>query len=246
MKCSLKMNFSLKTNQRAAKLLVGIALGILVVAPARATAPPTGANAPSVETYRADSDLTNREITTKELPLGDLVADAVRSAAQSDAAFVHSAVFAETPVTLSRMGFTLADLLRTVEYKDDNIAIVKLTGVQVRDALENSLYLYPNPNGALLQTSGLVTSFNPAAQAGKRVLSVKINGATLENGKSYRVAMPMALAHGAQGYFKYWKKADIVESTEIKPINVETAMTNYLNQHKIIAKGEDRLVATTK
>lgn len=238
------MNFALRTQHGTAKLLVEVAIAILFVIlftilfTIRARA-----NASSADTYQAASDLTNREITTKELPLGDLVADAVRGAAQADVAFVHSSVFAEKPVTLSRMGFTLAELLKTVDYTDDNIGIVKLTGVQVRDALENSLYLYPSPNGALLQTSGLVTSFNPTSQPGKRVLSVKINGATLENAKTYRVAMPMALANGAQGYFKYWKKADLVKNTGI---NLEIAMTSYLNQHKIIAKGEDRLVATTK
>jgi len=195
------------------------------------------------DTYRSDVDLTTKEISMRESTLADLVADAMRASAKTDVAFVHASMFSDTPMVLSRMGFTLADLLKTVAYRYDNIGIVKLTGIQLRDALENSLYQYPNKNGALLQTSGLVISFNPGAPAGRRISQIKIGGSNLNNATTYRIAMPMALANGAEGYFKYWKKMDIEKDTGT---SLETAITRYLDDQKTIAKGEDRLVAISK
>jgi 2',3'-cyclic-nucleotide 2'-phosphodiesterase (5'-nucleotidase family) len=195
------------------------------------------------DTYRADVDLTNKDIGVKQVPLGDLVADAVRAAGKTDAAFVQASAFSDTIVSLPRAGFGLPDALKSLEYKGDTIGIVKLTGVQIRGALENSLYQHPSRNGAFLQVSGLTVNYNSSAAAGKRVTSVKIGGATLQPDKTYRVAMPLPLANGALAYFKYWKKTDIEKETGI---SLETALANYLSEHKTIAKGEDRLVATNK
>ena len=195
------------------------------------------------DTYRSDVDLSSKDIATRQVPLGDLVADAVRASAQTDAALVPASAFSEATVTLARGGFTLNDILKAVEYKNETVAIVKVTGAQLRAALENSLYQYPARSSALLQTSGLVVGFSADADAGKRVTSVKIKGALLQPDKTYRVAMPIPLANGGNAYFKYWKKSDIEKDTDV---TLEAALTAYLGNHKTIAKGEDRLVASSK
>lgn len=195
------------------------------------------------DTYRSEVELSNKEVGVKQVPLGDLVADAVRAAGKTDAAFVPASAFSDTVVSLPRAGFGLPDVLKSLEYKGDTIGIVKLTGGQIKGALENSLYQQPARNGAFLQVSGLTVNYNTSAAAGKRVTSVKIGGDTLQPEKTYRVAMPMPLANGALAYFKYWKKSDIEKETGI---SLETALTNYLSEHKTVAKGDDRLVATNK
>ncbi len=195
------------------------------------------------DTYRSDVELSNREIAMRQVPLGDLVADAVRASAHADAALVPASAFSETSMTLARGGFALGDALKSLEYKSETIAIVKLTGEQIRAALENSLYQYPVRSNALLQTSGLLVSFSASAPSGRRVTSVKINGADAQPGKTYRVAMPISLANGGNAYFKYWKKSDTEKDTGV---TLEAALTAYLNDHKTIAKGEDRLVASSK
>ncbi len=195
------------------------------------------------DTYRSDVELSNREIALRQVPLGDLVADAVRASARADVGLVPASAFSDTSVTLARGGFALGDALKSLEYKSETIAVVKLTGEQIRAALENSLYQYPARSNALLQTSGLVVSFSASASPGRRVTSAKINGADVQSGKIYRVAMPISLANGGNAYFKYWKKSDTEKDTGV---TLEAALTAYLNDHKIIAKGEDRLVASSK
>ena len=201
------------------------------------------AGTPRADTYRADVELTNKEIGVKQAGLGDLVADAIRASAHVDAAFVPASAFSESAITVTRAGFGLPDVLKALEYKGDTIAIVKLTGEQIRGALENSLYQLPGRNVAFLQVSGLVVNYNAGATAGKRITSVSVGGSALQPGKTYRIAMPLPLANGGNAYFKYWKKADIEKDTGV---SLESALGSYLNEHKTIAKGEDRLVASSK
>ncbi len=195
------------------------------------------------QAYHAEADLTNKEVGSNQVLLGNLVADAVRASAKTDLAFVSASAFTEAPVSVAHGGFGLPDVMKTLEYKGDVIAIVKLTGAQIRAALEQSLYQYPGRNVGFLQTSGLTVTFNPSAPGNKRVVGVKIGGSALEAGKTYRVAMPAPLANGSHGYFKFWQKSDIEKTTDV---TLEAALTSYLNDHKTITKGENRLVANAR
>lgn len=195
------------------------------------------ASAVSAQTSKTESDLTTKGVGSKEVSLGDLVADAVRAAAKSDAAFVAATSFEE--VTIPKGSFKVADVLRAVLGKDDTIVIVKLTGDQLRRALETGLYNYPTFNSGFLQVSGLTVNINPDAEKERRVVSVKVGDDALEAGKTYRIAMPAPLASGSLGYYKVWKKSDIEKDTER---TLEAAITAYLNEHKTITKGDERLV----
>ena len=195
------------------------------------------------EVYRSEKELSNVDISAKQTLLGDVISDAIRTASKTEMAFIQASAFSDSSITLSRMGFGLADILKTLEYKGSTIAVIKISGEQIRTAMENSLSQYPGKNGAFLQTAGLVISFDPSAPAGKRITSIKLNGAALDNSKTYRIAMSLPLANGASGYFKYWKKTDIEKETAV---TLEKALSDYLNEHKTIVKGEDRLVAKSK
>ncbi len=224
----------MNTRQNYKTRAVGVAMAALLA---------LGMGTARAQGYRADADLTNKEMGSNQVLLGSLVADALRASAKTDAAFVSASAFTDTPVTVSHNGFDLPEIVKTLEYKGDAIAIVKLTGRQIHDALEQSLYQYPTRNVGFLQTSGLTVSFNPASPGLKRIASIKINGNALDTGKTYRVAMPAPLANGAHGYFKFWKKSDIEKTTDV---TLEAALTAYLNDHKTVTKGEDRLVASGK
>jgi len=189
-------------------------------------------------TVKTDTDLTTREIGAKEVFLGDIVADAMRIAAKSDIAFVAATSFSDG-VMLPKGTVNTADVASSLVYKSENVVIVKLTGDQVLKAMEQSLFLYPKSNSAFLQFSGLVVTFKPEADAGKRVVTIKLDGETVEPKKMYHVAMPAPLANGGLAYFKVWQKSSIEKETEI---TIESALAGFFVDHKTIAKGEDRLV----
>ena len=212
-------------------LLVGITLW-----------PGIAASACADETVRSEVELSTKDIGNKETALGDLIADALRAEARSDAAFIAASSFTDIP-PLPKGSVTGADILKALEYGGDDVVVVKLTGDQVRRALEHGLYLYPKFNSAFLQVSGLVVTLNNDAAREERIVSVKIAGEPLQAGKVYKVAMPAPLANGALAYFKIWKKSDMDKDTGK---TLEAALHDYLADHKTIAKGEERLVVKSK
>lgn len=190
------------------------------------------------DTIKSDVEITTKEIGAKEAAIGDLVADAMKSSAKTDVAFIAATSFSDS-VTLPKGSINSSDIIDALVYKSENIVVVKLTGDQITKAMEQSLFLFPKPNSAFLQFSGILVTVKPDADAGKRVASIKLDGAELDSKKTYRVAMPAPLANGGLAYFKIWQKPNIEKETDT---TVEAAINSYFMDHKSISKGEDRLV----
>jgi 2',3'-cyclic-nucleotide 2'-phosphodiesterase (5'-nucleotidase family) len=134
-------------------------------------------------------------------------ADAIKTAGNADGAFIAAGMLKD--------GYDKTqDLASMLLYPEDQIMVVKLTGAQVRDALERSVSLYPQPNTSFLQLAGFEATFNKNASDGHRITSVTANGSALGNASTYTVAMPARLAQGGYGYFKIWDKPDIVKTIE--------------------------------
>jgi 2',3'-cyclic-nucleotide 2'-phosphodiesterase (5'-nucleotidase family) len=212
-------------------VLIGLC-GLLALIPTPASA--------VAETYRTEVELSTKEIGSKEVTLGDLVADAIRASAHADVAFVVAAAFSDTAAIIKPGSFEMSDLLKTLEYKNETITIVKLTGDQIHAALEHGLYLYPKTNSSFLQTSGLTMTVDADAEGEKRVSAIKVGGEPLVAGKSYHVAMSNTLALGTLAYSKIWKKSDIEKDTGK---TLEAALIAYLTDHHVVSRGEDRLIS---
>lgn len=199
------------------------------------------------DTIKTEAELTTKEIGTKESRLGETIADALRDAAKADVAFLAASSFTED-ITLPKGKAETADFVKALDFKGDAITVLKLTGAQIRKAMEHSLYLYPKTNSGFLQFAGMKVVVNPDADKESRVVSIAIDDEPIKNDKTYKVAMPAPLADGALGYSKIWKKSDIDKDAEkdLKEKTLESAVTNYLKGKKSLAKGEDRLVVKGK
>lgn len=135
---------------------------------------------------------------------GQVCADAVRDAAKADIAFIAAGHL--------RANYKAEDLTSLLQYPTDEIVVLKLTGIQVRQALERSVALLPQPNPSFLQISGLEVTISKGAAVGHRVVSTSVSGVGLDPTKEYRVAMPSSLGKGSLGYFKVWDKSHIAET----------------------------------
>jgi 2',3'-cyclic-nucleotide 2'-phosphodiesterase (5'-nucleotidase family) len=190
------------------------------------------------DTVKSDVELSTKEIGAKEAAIGDVVADAMKSSAKTDAAFIAATSFGDS-IDIAKGSVDTAEIVNALVYKGESIVIVRLSGEQIIKAMEQSLFLYPKSNSAFLQFSGFIVTIKPDADAGKRVASLKIDGDTIDPKKTYRVAMPAPLANGGLAYFKVWQKSSVEKDTEV---SMETALNSYFADHKTITKGEDRLV----
>jgi 2',3'-cyclic-nucleotide 2'-phosphodiesterase (5'-nucleotidase family) len=133
-------------------------------------------------------------------------ADALREFASADGAFLAAGLVKEE--------FKRDDLASILQYPTDEVVVLSLSGSQIRQALERSVSLHPQPNMSFLQISGFEVTFSPTAAPGSRIVSVSVGGSPLADGRTYTVAMPSSLGRGGLGYFKIWDKAKIVKTYE--------------------------------
>lgn len=145
---------------------------------------------------------------------GQAAADALRSAAQSDGAFIAAGLLKE-----SFQGDNLASMM---QYPTDEIVIVRLKGSEVRQAFEQSLKLFPQENTSFLQISGFEVEFSAGGDPGKRVLNVKAGNGELDENRVYSIAMPATLGRGGSGYFKIWDRSKIIAT--VPDVTVESVL----------------------
>jgi 2',3'-cyclic-nucleotide 2'-phosphodiesterase (5'-nucleotidase family) len=147
--------------------------------------------------------LSAEQAREAECPLGDLAADAARSALQADLALVQASQFRQAVIPAGNL--TREALTGALLYPDEAIVLVRISGQQLQSALERGLSMLPKPSTAFLQVSGITVTFRSDAAAGDRVDQIKVGREALSLTKEYRVAMPASLAKGALGYFRIFK-----------------------------------------
>ena len=161
---------------------------------------------------RAVAAFDNARPAKSETAWGRLVADAVRDAAKADVALVHAGVLQRG--TLNEGAVDDAQIAALLSFPEDEIAVVRLTGAQLRAAFERAASAYPTASPAMLHVAGIDARFNANAPTGKRVLSLRVNRQPVADGAAFRVAMPISLAQGASGYHSIWN-SDSVQRTKI-------------------------------
>ena len=128
-----------------------------------------------------------------ESALGNLIADAQRRAGGAQIALVSQGAIRGDldagPVTWRE--------LATIHPWGNVVVTVSLTGAQVRAVLEQQWSFSP-PH--LLQVSGLRYKWDAGLPVGKRITSIQIGAAPLEDATLYRVALSDHLARGGAGF----------------------------------------------
>jgi 2',3'-cyclic-nucleotide 2'-phosphodiesterase (5'-nucleotidase family) len=131
-------------------------------------------------------------------------ADALRGFAATDCAFMAAG--------LVKSNFDKDNLASLLQFPSDEVVVVNLTGTEIKQALERSVSLYPQPNPSFLQLSGVEATFSRNGTPGQRIVSVAVNGSKLDEKRTYSVAMPASLGRGGLGYFKIWDTSKIAKS----------------------------------
>jgi 2',3'-cyclic-nucleotide 2'-phosphodiesterase (5'-nucleotidase family) len=144
--------------------------------------------------------------------MGQGAADVIASAAGADAAFFPVGLLKSPP---------LESIAASLAFPADDVVVVKLTGAQVKMALEKAVTLMPARNPAFLHVSGIEVTADLSRSPDERIASVSIAGAALDPAKAYRIAMPGNLARGGLGYFTIWG-ADAIERAQT-PIRLSEA-----------------------
>lgn len=120
---------------------------------------------------------------------------------------------------------TVGDVLTVMPF-GNALAIMDLTGTEIKAALEHSVKDFPNEFGGFLHMSGLEFTFDKNQPAGSRVTSVSVKqGETLvplEDAKRYKVATNTFTAKGGDGYTSF--KEAYTDGRVSEPGNIDYEM----------------------
>jgi 5'-nucleotidase / UDP-sugar diphosphatase len=131
-------------------------------------------------------DIREETVRDAESNLADAAADLMRTKLGADVALLNGGSFRDDRV-IPAGPLTRADIYTMLPFANEVVS-VRVTGAQLREALENGVRMVGQRAGRFPQVSGLRFRFDPKAPRGERVLSVEVGGAPLEPERTYLLA----------------------------------------------------------
>ncbi|KAM0326577.1 hypothetical protein ACHAQA_006446 [Verticillium albo-atrum] len=137
-------------------------------------------------------------VRMKESNMGNFVCDIMRNYHHADAALMAAGTIRGDQVYPPGV-LRVRDITNCFPFEDP-VVVIRVTGSQLRDALENSVSMYPAQEGRFPQVSNIEFEFDPSKAAGARVNWVRLGGAPLDDEKKYVLATRGYMARGKDGY----------------------------------------------
>jgi 5'-nucleotidase / UDP-sugar diphosphatase len=141
-------------------------------------------------------DLEGQHVRERETNLGDFVADVMRQAAGAEVALINGGGI-RTGIAQGKI--EVKDIYAVLPF-DNYLVAIRLTGAQLKAALEHGIARLEEPSGGFPQVSGLTFTYSRSAPAGSRVKDVTVGGEPLDLQKEYVVATNDFLVAGGDGY----------------------------------------------
>ncbi|WOV88295.1 5'-nucleotidase C-terminal domain-containing protein [Sporosarcina oncorhynchi] len=101
--------------------------------------------------------------------------------------------------SINKGSISYGDVLSVLPFTNP-LAIIEVTGEELKSTVEHSLKNYPKESGAFLHMAGMKVVFDMNAEPGKRVVSMKIDGKEVEADKMYKAATNNFTAKGGDGF----------------------------------------------
>jgi 5'-nucleotidase len=159
-----------------------------------------------------------------ESAIGDLIADAILNNTRSQGvriAFMNAGGIRKDLDVGENMVASYGQVQIVVPFGNTMVAM-DMTGAQIRGLLEQQWKRPGATDESILQISdGFSYTWNPAAPRGQRVVpgSIMLNGAALEDGKTYRIAANNFLAEGGDN-FPMFMEATNKFDTQVRDFDV--------------------------
>nr|WP_086937876.1 bifunctional UDP-sugar hydrolase/5'-nucleotidase [Thaumasiovibrio occultus] len=168
---------------------------------------------PELSETIATIDATAYRRYYRESNIGNLVADMMRDEAGADIGMISSG---SIRVDLNQGPVTLENVMNVFPFTD-KLAVVSISGAQVKELLE---YSYTLPYG-LAQFSGIEATYDSQRPEGERLISLKINGTEANDDKQYRVATYSYAASGGDGYHVFAEGTPVSEGDKVMNVLID-------------------------
>lgn len=190
--------------------------------------------------------LTNRDCRAGECLLGSLIADAIRAESGAQIVLQNGGGIRSD---IDEGEVTVGEVLTVLPF-GNTIATLKLKGADVRASLESGVSRVGGKSGTgrFPQVSGMRFSFDPAREAGQRVVAVEVmdeNGgfAALDDEAMYSVATNNFMRTGGDGYTLFADNA-IDAYDHGRPI--EEALIDYMIANSPVTVSKDGRIEVLK
>lgn len=141
-------------------------------------------------------DGEREQVRTGETNLGNLIATAMLKATEADIAFTNGGGIR---ASIEPGEITKGDIITVLPF--GNYVVVKeIKGSDILAALEHGIDTYPETKGAFPHVAGMTFKFDPAKEAGSRLIEVKVADEVLDPNKTYKLATNDFLAAGGDDY----------------------------------------------
>lgn len=162
------------------------------------------------------------KIRRMETNLGNLVADIMRKAADTEIALVNGGSIRGS---IEEGAITLEDVWRVFPY-DSQLARLEMAGSQIEEVLNHSVSLRPGLIGGFLQLSGLSFVIGPSGAQ-----DIRVQGKPLQRERSYSVAVTDFLLAGGDGYSHFQKGRNRL----LYPLLIRDLLLGYLRENKEVS-----------
>lgn len=191
---------------------------------------------------KTTTSLDSRKSTVRmgESAIGNLIADAVRARTGADIGLMNGGGIRGNKTYAAGSEITRRDVLTELPF-GNKLAVVELSGADVKKVLENGVWYVGKSNGRFAQLSGVKIKVNANAVPGERITSAEIGGEPLDPAKTYTLATNDFTASGKEGYGPLGAAKVLMGDTDA-PLLANVVMSYIREKAEISPMIEGRIV----
>ncbi len=192
---------------------------------------------PAVSSARA-------RVRTAEAGVGDIVADAMRAHAGADVALINAGAIRGDRDYEPESVWRLVTVAEEMPFAN-RLVTLRVSGAQLRVALEHALAEAPRESVRFLQVSGIALRYDPARPSGRRIVDLRVGGRPVQAARLYSVATSDFLARGGDGFAMFARVPRVPASGE--PPLLRDVVAAYLRQMATLRTiAADRIVPVAR
>ncbi len=146
-------------------------------------------------------DLDGENVRRRETNLGNFISDVMRSVSGAEATLINGGGIR---ASIKKGTIRVKDVYSVLPF-DNYIVAIKLTGNEIREALEHGVSGVEGGEGRFPQVSGITFEYSPSEKRGSRIKAIFVEGKPIDPDQEYIVATNDFLAAGGDGYRSFEK-----------------------------------------
>ncbi|MEM1345611.1 MAG: 5'-nucleotidase C-terminal domain-containing protein [Pseudomonadota bacterium] len=155
-------------------------------------------------------DTRRTTVRARESAFGNLTVDAMRLETGADVAITNGGgIRGDTTYEPDTM-MTRRDVLTELPFGNKTV-LLEVSGADILAALEHGVSGIEDGEGRFPHVSGMAFTYDAGQPAGSRVVEVRVGGAPLDAGATYRLATNDFMGAGGDGYAMFAGKPSIIE-----------------------------------